>query len=267
MNHTTSDIAVRDTWVAHAEGRMFSRRWQLDAVQPAAERSPLVLFHDSLGCVALWRDFPERLVRATGRPVVAYDRLGFGQSDPRSGRPPLGFVAEERHRYFEPVREQLGIDRFVALGHSVGGGKAVHVARDPRCEALVTVAAQAFVEDRTVVGLRAAREAFRSPDQPERLARHHGDKAAWALDAWLGNWLDPRFAAWSLTEALPLVSCPVLAIHGDQDEYGSTRHAEAIARGVSGPARVEVLAGAGHVPHRECPERMVALVSEFLDKV
>lgn len=258
-------IAVRDQWIAHPGGRLFARVWT-PAGGTAGPRHPVVLFHDSLGCVDLWRDFPERLCAAIDRGVVAYDRLGFGRSDARTGPPALDFIADEARTYFPAVREQLGIAGFVALGHSVGGGMALHCAAEARsgCEAVITESAQAFVEDRTVQGISAAQGQFADPAQIERLRRYHGDKAQWVLEAWTGTWLGPDFASWSLAPVLPQVRCPVLAIHGELDEYGSARHPETIARGCAGPVRIEILPGVRHVPHRERPERVVDLVRDFL---
>ena len=262
-----SVIVSTDHWVVHPCGRLFARQWQPDGLGAAA--APIVLLHDSLGCVELWRDFPALLAAATGRRVIAYDRLGFGRSDARVGRPSRDFVAEEAATVLAALREQLGIVRFVVVGHSVGGGMAVEIAAQASgdCEALVTMAAQAFVEDRTIAGLRVAQEQFEGPGQVERLAKYHGGKAPWALDAWLGQWLDPAFASWSLAEALPRVTCPVLAIHGEQDEYGSAAHPRRIVDGVAGPARLEMLPGVGHVPYREQPGLVVRLISDFLASV
>lgn len=257
-------IAIEDRWVTHPQGRLFVRGWTPEVL--ADQASPIVLLHDSLGCVELWRDFPLRLAAATGRRVLAYDRLGFGRSDARSGRPGTGFVAEEAAHYFPVLREQLGLTRFVALGHSVGGGMAIECAAafPDACEALVTVAAQVFAEDRTLEGIRAARQQFQDPEQVQRLARYHGPRAAWVLDAWIGNWLDPRFAHWNLLAALARVRCRTLALHGSNDEYGSTRHPALIGQHGGGPTQVEVLPDTGHVPHRERPEAVLALIAGFL---
>ncbi len=254
---------VDEHWVLHPQGRLFARRWT-----PAAPggHAPLVLLHDSLGCVDLWRDLPARLCEATGRPVVAYDRLGFGRSDAHGGTLPLDFIADEARDAFPLVLQQLGIDRFAVLGHSVGGGMAVNCAavHGERCEALVTLSAQAFVEDLTVQGLRAAREQFAQPAQVARLARYHGDKAAWVLEAWLGTWLNPAFASWSLDAVLPRVTCPVLALHGADDEFGSPQHPQRITRLAGGSARMVLMARTGHVPHREQPDAVLAAVAQHL---
>jgi pimeloyl-ACP methyl ester carboxylesterase len=245
-------------------GTLYARAWH-PRTGAARAAAPLVLLHDSLGCVVLWRDFPALLAQRTARTVVAYDRLGFGRSSPRSAAPGPGFIAGEAN-VFPSVLDAFAIDRFAVLGHSVGGGMAVHcAARHPsRCTALVTESAQAFVEDRTLAGLRIAQAAFAAPGQLERLARHHGDKARWVLDAWLDTWLSPAFRSWSLEDVLPHVRCPVLVLHGADDEYGSRRHPEMIAALVAGPAALEVMPDTRHVPHREREAAVIERIGSFL---
>ena len=259
----TAPATSREQWLDHPQGRIFARRW-CPPDTPAA--APIVLMHDSLGSVELWRDFPAALSRATGREVIAYDRLGFGRSDARAVRPSLDFVREEAAHVFALLLDQLGVRRCVAMGHSVGGGMAIQCAAEfaDRSEALVTIAAQVFPEDRTLSGIRAAREQFRDPAQLERLARYHGDKARWVLQAWTETWLDPDFAAWSLVPVLARVRCPALAIHGQDDEYGSTVHPDLMARHSGGPVERAILPGVGHMPHREQPERVLRQVADFL---
>lgn len=262
----TSPILASDVWIDHPQGRLFSRRWRHTGADPATgEPTPIVLLHDSLGCVELWRDFPALLAAATGRDVIAYDRLGFGRSDAREGKLAPDFIADEARTYFPLVCERMKVDRFIAFGHSVGGGMAVHcAARYPqRCEGLVTESAQAFVGEETRAGLLEAKRLFEDERALSRLEKYHGNKAQWVLDAWLGTWLDPAFAAWSLRDVLPAVRCPVLAIHGALDEYGSSRHPETIAEHAGGPAQVHILPGTCHVPHRERPDEIAGLVAAF----
>lgn len=260
----------QDVWVEHPQGKIFARIWApSDGAGTAGSRSPIVLFHDSLGCVELWRDFPAALSEATGRRVIAYDRLGFGKSDPRRDMPALDFIADEAKTYFPVIREQLDLQTFIGFGHSVGGGMAVNCAANAggNCEALITESAQAFPEDRTLNSIAMAKEQFKDESQVERLRRYHGDKARWVLDAWTDSWLHPGFAAWTLEKVLPRVTCPVLAIHGIHDEYGTTRHPEMIGGLSGGPSQVEIMPDTYHVPHRERPEQVLGLVSGFLGRL
>ncbi|MFA7605930.1 MAG: alpha/beta fold hydrolase [Rhodocyclaceae bacterium] len=260
-----------DVWIEHPAGRLFGRIWTPSGADARTKHDvPIVMLHDSLGCVELWRDFPAALSAATGRRVIAYDRLGFGRSAPRHGDLPLDFIADEARSYFPAVRAQLGFERFIAFGHSVGGGMAVNCAAEfgADCKALITVAAQAFPEARTLAGIRIAKEQFKDPAQVERLGKYHGDKARWVLDAWTETWLSPAFAGWSLTPVLPRVRCPLLAVHGVDDEYGSPRHPEIIGQH-SGASRVqvEIMPHTRHMPHREHPEAVIGLMHEFLSEL
>jgi pimeloyl-ACP methyl ester carboxylesterase len=166
------------------------------------------------------------------------------------------------------LREQLNIEGFVAFGHSVGGGMAVACAAayPAQCGALITESAQAFVEDRTIRGIRDAKLAFEGPEEFDRLKKYHGDKATWVLNAWTETWLAPDFAGWNLDEDLRRVRCPVLAIHGDGDEFGSIRHPRRIAELTSPHAAVEILPDCGHVPHREHADVVVDLVQQWLTR-
>lgn len=255
-------VEEQEAHVRIGEGRLFAKVWS-PAPPDGAAPAPILLFHDSLGCVDLWRSFPRALASATGRRVIAYDRLGFGRSDPYPGRLPFDFIAREARHVVPRLCEEFGVTDFVACGHSVGGAMAVETAaRFPaRCRALVTIAAQAFVEDRTLEGIRIAQGEFRDPANVARLAKYHGEKAQWALDAWILTWLSPEFADWTLDRPLAGIRCPVLAVHGDRDEYGSITHPERIAAG-RGTARI--LPGIGHVPRREDETLLTDTIRRFL---
>jgi len=260
------NAAASDHWVITESGRLFVRRWRPSNL-PGDPDGTILLFHDSLGCVDLWRDFPQQLAIAARRPVVAYDRLGFGRSDAYPGTLPLTFIRDEAISVVPLLLESLRLDAIIPLGHSVGGAMAVATAAHlpDRCATVITESAQSFVENQTLAGLRASRAKFEQPGQVERLAKYHGPKARWVLDAWIGTWLAPAFAGWRLDDDLRSVRCPVLALHGDQDEYGSIQHPERIARLSAGPSRVVILEEGGHVPHRQKPALVLREITKFLN--
>lgn len=251
---------MQDHWITTAQGRLYARSWPGHSALP-----PLLLLHDSLGCVELWRDFPAALAAASGRTVIAYDRLGFGRSDARTDRLPPTFVSDESASAIPALQAQLGFGHFVAFGHSVGGGMAIACATalPQQVVALVTESAQIFVEDRTRHGIEAAKIQFAAAEQLQRLAKYHGDKARWVLSAWTDTWLSQDFASWNLDAELAQLRCPLLALHGDQDEYGSLLHPQRIAR-FAPQAMVQVLAGCGHVPHREQAGDVLRRICAFL---
>ncbi|MEQ6916534.1 alpha/beta fold hydrolase [Halomonas aquatica] len=262
----TGEVEMRECRIATPAGTLHALRHLPGGA--GVTGIPIVLMHDSLGCVALWRDFPERLAEVTGREVIAYDRLGYGRSAPYPGAQPTHFIEEEAET-FAVVREQLALERFVMLGHSVGGCMAAAIAgrHVDGCEALVTVAAQAFTEPRTLVGIREAQRDFAMPERMARLEKHHGDKAGWVLEAWVETWHSAPFANWTLDASLAGVRCPTLAIHGEHDEFGSLAQPRRIASLTPGPAEPRILPDCGHVPHRECPERLIEAFRPFLESI
>lgn len=254
----------QDTFIEVDEKELFVRIWE--AENQSDEKAPIILFHDSLGCVELWRNFPAALSYATQRKVIAYDRFGYGKSSPNPDEQSLDFVSQEAEIYFPALLQQLNIKKFVAFGHSVGGGMAVHCAAKfpDACEALITESAQAFVEDRTLEGIREAKVAFTQTSNVERLKKYHGDKALWVLHAWTETWLSSAFSAWNLKAILPQVQCPTLVLHGSEDEYGTTQHPQIIHEFSGGQSEMKILSDLKHVPHREQEQTVIELVVEFL---
>jgi pimeloyl-ACP methyl ester carboxylesterase len=142
----------------------------------------------------------------------------------------------------------------------------IAASQSKACDSVITEAAQAFVEPRTLAGIRSAKAQFCRPDQFEKLAKWHGDKARWVLDAWTEVWLSPEFLSWNIDWYLNMVTCPVLALHGDLDEYGSVEFPRRITSKVKGPSELAILNNCGHIPHRERKEEVLRLTSTFLQR-
>lgn len=258
-----SATIVSDERIETPQGQLAARQWRPQ--QAAAGLAPIVMLHDSLGCIALWRDFPERLAAATGRRVIAYDRLGFGQSAPHQGRLSMDYVQDEASTFLPQVLAQLQAESFIALGHSIGGCMGIaSAAQHAHCLGLVTIAAQAYVDDRIVAGIVEARNMFDDPAQFARLEKYHGQQARWVLDSWADTWTSPGFASWNMGTELAQVQCPALVLHGDRDEYGSLAQPQRIADSVRGPVSFQVLEDCGHIPHREKPEALLASIAPWL---
>lgn len=243
-------------------GKIYAKKW---LPLETCSDIPLVLLHDSLGCVDLWRDFPEIIARNLSLNVIAYDRLGFGKSDSRNELPSLDFIKEESTKYFPAIKFGLSISKYILFGHSVGGGMSINIASQDRdCQGVVTVASQAFVEELTVRGIEKTRMEFEQPGQIGRLEKWHSKKAKWVLRAWTDIWMSPDFYGWSLNDCIGNVLCPVLAIHGDKDEYGSKAFAEFIEGRTGGISEMLIIKDCGHMPHKEKTGEVLNAVRKFL---
>jgi pimeloyl-ACP methyl ester carboxylesterase len=236
-------------------------------VIPAPPGQPTIVFlHEGLGCHAQWRDLPERLAAATGFGACAFSRWGYARSDPRPRPWPMAFLDDEAHRMLPAVLDALGLERVLLYGHSDGGtiALAFAAAHPARVAGLITEAAHVMVEACTLEGLRSLRERWASGGLREALERYHGARADDVFHGWSDVWLAPAFRNWDIRATLAGVSCPVLAIQGSADEYGTPRQLDDIAAGVSGPVHTWLIPGCGHAPHRERPAEVFARAAAFL---
>ena len=232
-------------------------RLEHERIDGDAARPTLVLLHEGLGSVALWRDFPAKLAHATGAPLVVYSRHGYGQSEALAAPRTPRYMHDEALVVLPELRRALGLKDVVLVGHSDGASIALIHAGSGRwpVRALVLEAPHVFVEDVSIASIAAAREAYATTDLRQRLQRYHADVDS-AFRGWNDAWLDPAFREWNIAAYLPGVRCPVLAIQGEGDEYGTLAQIAAIEGGVKGRFEKLVLGGCKHTPHRD-QERVV----------
>ncbi|HUP98061.1 MAG TPA: alpha/beta hydrolase [Usitatibacter sp.] len=230
----------------------------------------ILLLHEGLGSVSMWRDFPQALHDATGSRVVAYSRHGFGRSAPRTRPYTPRFIHEEAHEVIPLLRERLGLTRPVLVGHSTGASMALVHAADGRwpVAGVVAMAPLTDVQDSNLQSITHARALYRSTDWRAKLSRHHDDVDG-VFYGWNDTWLRPDFSDWNIVEDLRRLKVPVLALLGRQDEYSTPDQVETIGRNVPDPARFEsvLLDDCGHAPHRDQPGAVVAAVRKFVGAV
>jgi pimeloyl-ACP methyl ester carboxylesterase len=232
------------------------------------EAAPLFVFlHEGLGSRAMWKDYPQALCRAAGVRGLVFSREGYGRSTPRAKgeRWPVTFMHRQAHDVLPALFAHLGIAAPPWLfGHSDGGSIALLYASafPAHAAGVVAVAPHVFVEDVAVRSIDATRTNFLTTDLRARLARYHDDPDS-AFWGWNDVWLDPAFRAWNIEDALAGIACPVLAVQGEDDEYGTMAQVERIARAVP-QACVVKLPGCGHSPQRDRPEALTAAVVAFL---
>ena len=237
---------------------------------PPPDAAPtLVLLHEGLGSVSVWRDFPARVAAATGMGALVSSRPGYGASDPVPLPRPLSYMQDEALGGLPALLDAAGVRACVLFGHSDGGSIALVFAgsglpQAARVLGLVLEAPHVFVEDVSVKSIAAARVSFETGALRERLARHHGANVDVAFRGWNDAWLDPGFRAWNIEEYLPRIRVPSLVIQGEDDAYGTLAQVDAIERGSGGPVTRLVLPRCGHAPHRDAPDEVLAAVTAFV---
>jgi pimeloyl-ACP methyl ester carboxylesterase len=242
-------------------------RLAVEKIPGPADRPTLVLLHEGLGSISTWREFPSQVAAATGCPLVVYSRYGYGDSDVLTGPFAVDYMHREALEALPELLGKLGLDEPILVGHSDGASIAlIYAGAGNAVRGLVALAPHVFVEDISVKSIAEAKTAFETTDLPDKLGRHHADPRK-TFYGWNDIWLAPDFRRWNIEEFLPGITCPVLAIQGHDDEYGTMAQLDAIAVQVAGPCEVVGLAECGHRLHRDQPERTVAAIARFVRRV
>ena len=248
------------------DGRNIEAAWH----GPPPDAAPsLVLLHEGLGCVEMWRDFPAELARRTGYGVLAYSRRGYGKSDPLPLPRPVRYMHDEALAVLPAVLDQARIQKTVLVGHSDGASIATIYAgsrQDFRVRGLALLAPHFFVEEVSIRSIAAAKTAYETGALRERLARYHAHVDV-AFEGWNGAWLNPEFRDWRLEDELAHVRVPMLIVQGEDDEYGTAAQLELARSATYCPVETLLLADCRHAPQFDQPEATLAAIAEFARRI
>jgi pimeloyl-ACP methyl ester carboxylesterase len=253
------DRRLRAAWI-NPDGR------RADGSKDGFARPTLVFLHEGLGCIEMWRDFPLKLCQAAGFRGLVYDRTGYGGSTPWPADPGIGYMHVEAQQILPQVLEATGIEDCILIGHSDGGSIAlIYAGQDPEpLHAVVTMAAHVFAEPISIESIAKARQAFTQGDLANRLRKYHGANTEGAFHLWSSAWLAADFAGWNIEEFLPGIAVPLLAIQGEDDEYGTEAQLGTIAGKAGGYAETCLIANCGHAPHLQAPQETLAAIGRFI---
>jgi pimeloyl-ACP methyl ester carboxylesterase len=235
------------------------------------QAAPLIVFlHEGLGSVAMWKDFPQRLCDAAATRGLVYSRPGYGRSTAREPGEAWApdFMHRQAHEVLPSLLAALRIDpkreRLWLFGHSDGASIALlYAARhSQQLAGVIVLAPHILVEDVSVASIAQAREAYAGTDLRQRLSKYHADPDS-AFWGWNRVWLDPSFRHWSIENQPATIACPLLAVQGIDDEYGTLEQIRGIQRRLPHAALLE-LAACGHSPQRDQPERLIAAAADFI---
>ncbi|MEN3372185.1 alpha/beta hydrolase [Dechloromonas sp. ZS-1] len=238
---------------------------RLPSAHPRPDAPPIVFLHEGLGSISMWRDFPQQVADATGCEAIVYSRYGYGRSTPRDGTPRTPrYMHDEALLALPEFLDHLAIDQYILFGHSDGGSIALLNAGQGRTRprGIVVLAPHVMVEDITLAGIRAALQVWQTTDLKAKLAKHHRDVDS-VFHAWTDIWLHPDFRNWNIEDCLPGITCPVLAIQGEDDEYATMDQIDRIAAGARDVDLVK-LADCRHSPHKDQPAAVIEATRAFV---
>ncbi|CAM5785966.1 alpha/beta fold hydrolase [Rhizobacter fulvus] len=236
-------------------------QWVGDA---AAAQPPVVFLHEGLGSVAMWKDFPERMCTEHSLRGLVFSRYGYGGSTPRPAdeRWTPAFMHAQAHEVLPLLFAQLQITCPWLFGHSDGGSIALLHAAKFDVAGIVVVAPHILVEDASIASIEQARTAYETTDLRARLARYHADPDS-AFRGWNDIWLAPAFRDWDIRAELDTITCPVLAVQGEDDEYGTLAQIRGIQARLP-KTRLLVIPKCGHSPHRDQPALLASQAARFI---
>lgn len=241
-------------------------------IPPTTDGLPtLVFLHEGLGCIDIWKDFPARVATATGCGALIYSRRGYGRSSPVAVPRPIRYLHDEAVDVLPTLLDRLGLGEIVLIGHSDGASIALIAASGAatekdrgRIRKVIVEAPHVFVEDVTIAGILAARDAYRDGDLRSRLQRLHGDNVDCAFLGWNSTWLQPEFRDWNIEALLPTITAPLLVIQGTGDEYATAAQYDAIAAQAGGPVELLIPDPCGHTPHRDQADLVLDAMVRFI---
>jgi len=259
---------------------------RLETLHIAPERRgrTVVFLHEGLGSVAAWRDFPATLCDRLGAPGLVYSRRGHGRSSSATSARQPDYLHHEAHDVLPGLLAAFGLAAPLLVGHSDGGSIALlYAARealdktgrtadelDKAPAAIAVMAPHVMVEEVTLDGIRAARSAWDAGGPRGRLQSSLGelhDDATGVFLGWNDTWLAPGFSHWNIEREIERITCPVLAIQGQDDQYGTMEQLDRIARAVSGRCRLLKLPGCGHAPHRDQPAVVIDAIAQLYGEI
>jgi pimeloyl-ACP methyl ester carboxylesterase len=256
VTNTTNNIAIA------------GHELEVRIINPVEPTLPTIVFlHEGLGCVSLWREFPQQITRATGMGALIYSRYGYGRSSTLAEQRAPDYMHSEALDVLPALLLSLGMRKPILYGHSDGASIAlIHAGAGHPVTGLIVEAPHVFVEEISLQGAAQAAITYRTTDLPKKLARHHRDpdKTFWG---WHDIWTSPSFRDWNIESYLPAITCPTLLIQGEQDEYGTVAQIDAIAGAVKGATFKHLLPNCGHTPHRDQAEVTLQLVTSFLHRL
>lgn len=242
------------------------QNWYFEFYKSSQTAPTLILLHEGLGSVAQWKDWPLQLMADLNMNILLYDRSGYGKSSLVPSNYPIDYPKHEAKHVLPYIMDHLNISKAHLFGHSDGASIALFAAAyyPDRVLSVISIAAHVIIEKISREGIKKTKEIYQIKLK-ELLEKYHAEKTDWVFYHWADTWLQPHFRNWNMLEELKKIKSPVLAIQGDQDNYGSLEQLKLIEQYSS--ASISVLKDCGHQPHKEKPQELKSQIKQFYQEI
>jgi len=237
---------------------------EIKVISHTSNLKPIIFLHEGLGSIALWKDFPLRVAKATGRDIILYSRIGMGKSSPIQENRKLSYMHDEAKIYLPQIIKYFNLPEVILFGHSDGASIAlIYAGSGFKVKSLILEAPHVFVENISIKGIKIAEKAWNNNNLKDKLSKYHEDVEG-AFNGWCNVWLSKDFKNWNIEDYLKSITVPIQLIQGLNDEYGSLKQLDSIEKNVSGKTYRLEIEGCGHSPHSQYPIEITNKIKYFL---
>lgn len=227
--------------------------------------APLVMLHEGLGSIALWKDFPEKLANKIDRKIIIYSREGMGKSTPITASRNIKFMHTEAKYYLKNIIEYYCEKEPILFGHSDGASIAlIYGGLDMSINSIIVEAPHLMVEDITVREISKIKSKWQTSNLRDKLGKYHEDVEG-AFNGWCNIWLSEEFKKWNIEEYIKKVKVPLFAIQGENDQYGSIEHIDLLEKLLETRFKKLIISNCRHSPHEEYPDLIIDNIGKFLN--
>jgi len=229
----------------------------------------LILLHEGLGSVSMWKDIPEKIYEHTGFNVITYSRAGYGKSSSIKLPRPLNYMSIEANKYLPNILNQLDLKKFYLIGHSDGGTIAAlnsgEIKHDNHCGTIL-VAPHFFIENFNIKSIRDIKNKYEKEGLKEKLSKYHNNVDN-AFYGWSETWLNPKFHKWDITKEIKKIKVPIYAIQGNADPYGSVKQIDILEKHLTVKFEKLILDNCGHNPFFERVDECLYGIKSFINQI
>ncbi len=227
-------------------------------------KDTIVLLHEGLGSIEMWKNWPTELSYRTKMDLVLYSRIGMGKSSKEKEKKKVNFLEKEALYYLPKVIDHYCNISPILLGHSDGASIAlIYAGNKLPCKGLILEAPHVFVEEITINEIKNIKKIWKINNLKEKFSKYHNDPEK-TFESWCEVWLSKNFSKWNITNLLENISCPSLVIQGADDQYGTLKQIDLIEKYSRFLVKKVIIDNCKHSPHLEKPKLVVDYIEKFI---